>query len=76
MMEMIKGTEISSMQVENLLGHPLNDIEEKFAPKELYVRGPMQIPLPRPKVSIIDSRKASTNGLGDAQTITNALAKN
>ena len=76
MMEMIKGTEFFSMQVEELLGRPLNDIEEKFAPKELYVKGPMDIPLPRPKVSIIGSRKASQDGLDNAQIITAALVKN
>ena len=34
----------ASIQVEALLGHPLNDIEIKFAPKMLYYAGSMEIP--------------------------------
>jgi len=70
---MSKDTEYSSISVENLLGRPLNDIETKYAPKELYFKGSLKIPLPRPRVSIIGSRKASMNGLEDAQIITKTL---
>lgn len=70
---MSKNTEYSSISVENLLGRPLNDIETKYAPKELYFKGSLKIPLPRPRVSIIGSRKASMNGLEDAQIITKTL---
>lgn len=73
MMNMPKETEYSSISVENLLGRPLNDIETKYAPKELYFKGSLKIPLPRPRVSIIGSRKASMNGLEDAQIITKTL---
>jgi len=72
-MNMSKDTEYSSISVENLLGRPLNDIETKYAPKELYFKGSLKIPLPRPRVSIIGSRKASMNGLEDAQIITKTL---
>ena len=72
-MNMSKNTEYSSISVENLLGRPLNDIETKYAPKELYFKGSLKIPLPRPRVSIIGSRKASMNGLEDAQIITKTL---
>ncbi|MDE1875766.1 MAG: DNA-processing protein DprA [Thaumarchaeota archaeon] len=72
-MNMPKDTEYSSISVENLLGRPLNDIETKYAPKELYFKGSLKIPLPRPRVSIIGSRKASMNGLEDAQIITKTL---
>lgn len=70
---MSKDTEYSSISVENLLGRPLNDIETKYAPKELYFKGSLKIPLPRPRVSIIGSRKASMNGFEDAQIITKTL---
>lgn len=70
---MPKDTEYSSISVENLLGRPLNDIETKYAPKELYFKGSLKIPLPRPRVSIIGSRKASMNGLEDAKIITKTL---
>lgn len=74
-MEMFKELEYSSISVKTLLGHALNDVETKFAPKTLYVKGSMEIPLPRPRVSIIGSRKASSNGLEAAQTITRILVE-
>jgi len=74
-MAIIEDTSISTLTVKDLLGRPLNDIEEKFAPNELYVRGSMQIPLPRPRVSIVGSRKASPNGLRDTGIIAKTLAR-
>jgi DNA processing protein len=74
-MEMFKESEYSSISVKDLLGRTLNDVEAKFAPKILYIKGAMEIPLPRPRVSIIGSRKASTNGIEAAQTITKTLAE-
>ena len=73
-MEMFTKSEYSSISVKDLLGRTLNDVEEKFAPKILYVKGTMEIPLPRPRVSIIGSRKASTDGIEAAKTITKTLA--
>lgn len=73
---MFKEVEYSSISVKNLLGRTLNDVEIKYAPKLLHITGPMEIPLPKPRVSIIGSRKASTKGLEAAQTITKTLAEN
>jgi DNA processing protein len=53
----------------------LNDVEKKFAPKQLYVAGQLPIPLPSPRVSVIGSRKASSKGLNAANIIANFLAK-
>ena len=64
------------LTVETLLGRPLNDIEERYAPKRLYVKGIMEKPLPRPRVSIVGSRKASPSGLSDARTIASILVEN
>lgn len=75
-MEALGGLEYSSITVENLLGRPLNDVETRYAPKMLYVKGAMEIPLPRPRVSIIGSRKASQEGLDAAETITKTLVEN
>ena len=60
---------------EVLLGRPLNDVEDKFAPRFLNVKGPMQIPLPRPRVSIVGARKASQAGIVAAGTIAKDLAR-
>ena len=64
-----------SITVEGLLGRPLNDVEKKFSPTNLYVKGSIQIPLPRPRVSIVGSRKASPEGLRDSATIAKKLVK-
>lgn len=64
---------ISCISVKDLLGRPLNDIEEKYAPNMLYVKGPMKLPLLTPMVSIVGSRKASSNGLTDCRRIAQTL---
>lgn len=68
--------EYQSMQLEDLLGHPLNDIEIKFKPKTVFCRGSMEIPLPSPRVSIIGSRNASEKGVQEAKTIAKSLIEN
>src|SRR5881275_2813536 len=59
---------------EELLG-PLNDVEKKYAPLKLYVSGPMEIPVPRPRLAIIGSRKASGKSLDVVGEIAKALVK-
>jgi DNA processing protein len=59
----------------DLLG-PLNDVEEKYAPKELYVAGDLPIPLPKSRSAVIGSRKASPRALETAKQITSALVQN
>lgn len=65
-----------SIQLKDLLGRPLNDIESKYAPKEIFYKGIMEIPLPCPRVSIIGSRGASERGLAEAKEITEVLVEN
>jgi DNA processing protein len=64
----------STLTTEQLLG-PLNEVEGKFAPKQLFTAGPMEIPLPRPRVAIVGSRKASSKGLDTATDIAQTLSK-
>ena len=64
----------STYTLEELIG-PLNDVEKKYAPKQLYVVGQLPIPLPSPRVSVIGSRKASSKGLNAASIIAKFLAK-
>lgn len=73
-METVDRARISTLTVDDLLGRPLNDVERKFASRELYVYGPMQVPLPRPRVSIVGSRKASPEGLAASGMIARSLA--
>jgi DNA processing protein len=66
---------VSACTLEQLIG-PLNDVEKKFAPKQLYVSGKMPIPLPSPRVAVIGSRKPSIKGLDAASKIAKVLAEN
>lgn len=66
--------EPSTYTLEELIG-PLNDIEQKYAPKKLYVVGQLPIPLPTPRVSVIGSRKASPKGLNAASNIAKVMSK-
>lgn len=68
--------EYRDIQLKELLGRPLNDIESKFAPKKIFYEGPMKIPLPCPRVSIIGSRNASEQGLLEAKEISKRLIEN
>jgi len=63
-----------STSPEELLGRPLNEIEQKFAPSKLFLGG-KGIPLPGPRVAIVGSRKASSSGIVLAQEIASFLAK-
>ena len=65
-----------SIQIDNLLGRSLNNVEEKFAPKMIFYKGTMEIPVPCPRVSIIGSRKASERGLLESKEISKILIKN
>ncbi|MDG6996451.1 MAG: DNA-processing protein DprA [Nitrososphaerota archaeon] len=61
---------------QELLGRPLNDVEQKYAPRHLYVACGKEIPIPGPRAAIVGSRKASAQGLKDAAEIAAFLAKN
>ena len=65
---------ISTYTLEELIG-PLNDVEKKYAPKQLYVAGQLQIPLPSPRAAVIGSRKPSLKGLNAASSIAKVLAQ-
>jgi DNA processing protein len=67
-------TDTFAYSLEELIG-PLNDVEKKYAPKELYVRGQLSIPLPSPRAAVIGSRKASREGLKAASDIARTLAR-
>lgn len=74
-MAISEDSSMSTLTVETLLGRRLNDVEQKFAPKILYVKGSIPTPLPKPRLSIVGSRKASANGLSDARLISKTLSE-
>ena len=63
-----------STSPQELLGRPLNEIEQKFAPSKLFLSG-KSIPLPGPRVAIVGSRKASSQGIVLAKEISSYLAR-
>ena len=74
-METTQGGGFATLTPEALLG-PLNDVEQRYAPSKLYVCGPMDIPLPSPRASIVGSRRASEKGLQTASDIASFLTRN
>lgn len=73
---MIKEVEYQSTDLQGLLGYPLNDIEEKYAPPVIYFKGAIEVPLPYRRVSVIGTREPTKHGLKDAQDVTKTLVKN
>ena len=64
--------EFQTITPEELLG-PLNEVEKKHAPQELYVRGDVKLPSRFMCVSIVGSRKATPEGLARARTLARAV---
>ncbi len=64
--------EYQTLTPEQLLG-PLNEIEAKNAPRELYVRGDVSILQKHMSVSIIGTRKPTELGIKRAQSLARAV---
>ena len=62
-------------RIEDLLGRPLNEYEQRNAPRQLYVEGPMSIPLQPPKVSVVGTRNPTGVGIRKAKTLTKWLVR-
>ncbi len=77
MVKVTEKIEYQSMELSNLLGHPLNDIEKRHAPKVIYCKGAMEIPLPScPRVSVIGTRLPTEQGVSAAKQVTKILVEN
>ena len=66
--------EARRISLEELLGRPPNDAERKHAPRRLYARGPLKMPLERPRVSIAGTRNPSGRGVENAERLAGFLA--
>lgn len=64
------------LPLEDLLGGPLNGTEQRNAPRQLHVRGPMEIPLPPSRVSVVGTRRPTEEGLAEARAVSGMLADN
>lgn len=64
-----------TVSLEELLGHSLNDVEDKNSPKvPIHVSGSMSIPLPTPRVAIVGTRTPSEKGKNTAFKLAEFLA--
>ncbi len=66
---------ISTLAPTALLGRPLNDVERRNAPRELFIAGAMKIPLPRPRVAIVGTREPTSEGLEETRDIARVLTR-
>ena len=66
--------ESRALSFDQLVGHPPNDVEEKYVPQRLYVRGAIPLPLNCPLVSIVGTRHPSERGVAEARNLARALA--
>ena len=57
----------------DLLGRPLNAVEEKNAPRHLYVDGPMDTPLSPRRVSVVGTRRPVEGGMQEARAVSEIL---
>ena len=67
--------EVLVASIEELLGRPLNDVEQKNAPKQLWIGTRRGVPLPGPRTAIVGTRKPSKRGIEAADEIASFLAK-
>jgi DNA processing protein len=67
---------LESYSPEELLGRPLSEIEQKYAPSRVFVATKIGLPLPGPRIAIIGSRNASSQGIQLASEASSFLAKN
>jgi len=58
-----------------LLGRELNYVERRYAPRELYVEGALELPLRDPRVSVVGTRQPSPTGRDVARLIVERLVK-
>ncbi|HET6202892.1 MAG TPA: DNA-processing protein DprA [Planctomycetota bacterium] len=65
---------IERYTTEQLLG-PLNDVERKNAPKELFLAGDRQLLLEGARVSVVGSRRASEEGRDETASLARALTE-
>ncbi|MBI1374553.1 MAG: DNA-processing protein DprA [Phycisphaera sp.] len=65
---------IRTLTPAELIG-PLNDLEEAYAPKELYVQGDTDLMRGTRRVSIVGSRKPSPNGIKRARKLARQLVE-
>lgn len=67
---------VEEMSMRDLLNRPLNDVEQKYAPKRIYAAGPLKLAFMQPRVAVIGTRKPTVRGTARAQSVSRRLADN
>jgi len=65
----------TSVPIEELIARQLNDVEAKYAPRELYVQGERSLLAHGARVSIVGSRKVSHDGIRRAKRLAGILCE-
>lgn len=64
-----------TVSLEKLLGYRPGSADAKRVPARFHVRGPMQLPLDGPRVSIVGTRHPSEKGVAAARDLASSLAE-
>ena len=67
---------LRTLSCETILGRELNDVEKKFAPQQLFVKGLIPLPIYKPRVSVVGTRKPSEVGMNITKNLVRLLVKN
>jgi DNA processing protein len=67
---------LKTLSCENILGRELNDVEKKYAPQKLFVKGSIPLPIYKPRISVVGTRKPSEVGINITKNLVRLLVKN
>jgi DNA processing protein len=73
-LQRLEVADFESVSPADVLG-VLNDVEEKHAPKQLFLAGHRELLARGPRISVVGSRKASPDGLRRARALAYALVQ-
>ena len=65
---------MTEYSLDQLLGRPLNEVENKNTPPRVYTTGPADVPVAGPRVAIIGTRKPTEDGVSYAGDLARMLA--
>ncbi|MEM3444502.1 MAG: DNA-processing protein DprA [Thermoplasmata archaeon] len=72
---MMETSTIRKISVSDLIGRPLNSVEKRWAPSELFIAGSMKIPLEGIRIAVIGTREPSQEGLEMTRRLVVELVK-
>jgi DNA processing protein len=70
----VSAQNVGGVPPESLIG-AISPVEVKYAPKRLYISGPLPLPLPHPRVAIIGTRQPTEEGAELARSLASYLVR-